>query len=50
MAMRKVFYGPEGIVLKHVMRLYDKENLLNYAMDLDRGEKMVYSLYSKRAT
>ena len=35
MAMRKVFYGPEGIMLKHVMRLYDKESLLNYARDLD---------------
>lgn len=35
MAMRKVFYGPEGIMLKHIMRLYDKESLLNYASDLD---------------
>ncbi|MBD5482615.1 MAG: hypothetical protein HDR15_08890 [Lachnospiraceae bacterium] len=35
MAMRKVFYGPEGIMLKHIMRLYDKESLLNYARDLD---------------
>ena len=35
MAMRKVFYGPEGIMLKHIIRLYDKESLLNYARDLD---------------
>lgn len=35
MAMRKVFYGPEGIMLKHVLRLYDKESLLNYARDLE---------------
>lgn len=35
MAMRKVLYGPEGIMLKHVLRLYDKESLLNYARDLD---------------
>ena len=35
MATRKVFYGPEGIMLKHVMRLYDKESLLNYARDLE---------------
>ena len=35
MAMRKVFYGQEGIMLKHIMRLYDKESLLNYASDLD---------------
>lgn len=34
MAMRKVFYGPEGIMLKHILRLYDKESLLNYARDL----------------
>lgn len=35
MAMRKVFYGPEGIMLKHILRLYDKESLLNYARDLE---------------
>lgn len=35
MAMRKVFYGPEGIMLKHVLRMYDKESLLNYARDLE---------------
>lgn len=35
MAMRKVFYGPEGIMLKHIMRMYDKESLLNYAKDLE---------------
>lgn len=35
MAARKVFYGPEGIMLKHIMRMYDKESLLNYARDLD---------------
>lgn len=28
MAMRKVFYGPEGIMLKHVLRMYDKESHL----------------------
>lgn len=35
MAMKKVFYGPEGIMLHHIMRLYDKESLLNYAGDLE---------------
>ncbi len=35
MAMRKVFYGPEGIMLKHVLLMYDKESLLNYARDLE---------------
>ena len=35
MAMRKVFYGPEVIMLRHVLRMYDKESLLNYARDLD---------------
>lgn len=35
MAMRKVLYGPEGIMLKHILKLYDKESLLNYARDLD---------------
>ncbi len=35
MAMRKVFYGPEGIMLKHVLRMYDKESLLNYARALE---------------
>lgn len=35
MAMRKVFYGPEGIMLNHIMRMYDKESLLNYARDLE---------------
>lgn len=35
MAMRKVFYGPEGIMLKHVLMMYDKESLLNYARDLE---------------
>ena len=35
MAMRKVFYGPEGIMLRHVLRMYDKEILLNYARDLE---------------
>lgn len=35
MAMRKVFYGPEGIMLKHVLMMYDKESLLNYAKDLE---------------
>lgn len=33
--MRKVFYGPEGIMLKHILRMYDKESLLNYARDLE---------------
>lgn len=28
-------YGPEGIMLNHIMRLYDKESLLNYARDLE---------------
>lgn len=31
MAMRKVFYGLEGILLKHMLRVYDKQSLLNYA-------------------
>lgn len=31
MAMRKVYYGPEGIKLNHIMKLYDKQSLLNYA-------------------
>ena len=35
MAMRKVFYGPKGIMLKHILRMYDKESLLNYARDLE---------------
>ncbi len=35
MAMRKVFYGSEGIMLKHILRMYDKESLLNYARDLE---------------
>lgn len=35
MAMRKVFYGPEGIMLKHVLMMYDKESLLIYARDLE---------------
>ena len=35
MAMRKVFYGPEGIMLKYILRMYDKESLLNYARDLE---------------
>lgn len=34
MAMRKVFYGPEGIMLSHILKLYDKQSLLNYARDL----------------
>lgn len=34
MAVRKVFYGAEGIMLKHIMRLYDKQSLLSYARDL----------------
>lgn len=34
MAMRKVFYGPEGIMLSHILRMYDKESLLVYAKDL----------------
>lgn len=34
MAMSKVFYGPEGIMLNHILRLYDKQSLLNYAGDL----------------
>lgn len=33
--MRKVFYGSEGIMLKHILRMYDKESLLNYARDLE---------------
>lgn len=33
-AMRKVLYGPEGIMLSHIMKLYDKQSLLNYASDL----------------
>lgn len=32
--MRKVLCGPEGIMLSHVMKLYDKQSLLNYARDL----------------
>ena len=32
--MRKVLYGPEGIMLSHIMKLYDKQSLLNYASDL----------------
>ena len=32
--MRKVFYGPEGIMLSHIMKLYDKQSLLNYANEL----------------
>lgn len=35
MAMRKVFYGPEGIMIKYILRMYDKESLLNYARDLE---------------
>lgn len=35
MAMRKVFYGPDGITLKHVLLMYDKESLLNYARALE---------------
>lgn len=35
MAMRKVFYGPDGIMLKYILRMYDKESLLNYARDLE---------------
>lgn len=27
MAMRKVFYGPEGIMLSHVLRTYDKQSI-----------------------
>lgn len=34
MSMRKVLYGPEGIMLSHIMKLYDKQSLLNYANDL----------------
>lgn len=34
MAMRKVFYGPEGIKLWHTLMMYDKESLLNYAGNL----------------
>lgn len=34
MAMRKVFYGPEGIMLSHIMKTYDKQSLLYYASDL----------------
>ncbi len=34
MSMRKVLYGPEGIMLSHIMKLYDKQSLLNYASDL----------------
>lgn len=34
MSMRKVFYGPEGIMLSHIMKLYDKQSLLNYANEL----------------
>lgn len=33
--MRKVFYGPDGIMLKYILRMYDKESLLNYARDLE---------------
>ena len=34
MSMRKVLYGSEGIMLSHIMKLYDKQSLLNYASDL----------------
>lgn len=34
MSMRKVLYGPEGIILSHIMKLYDKQSLLNYASEL----------------
>lgn len=34
MAMRKVLYGPEGIMLSHIMKTYDKQSLLDYASDL----------------
>lgn len=34
MAMQKVYYGPEGIMLSHILRLYDKESLMNYARNL----------------
>lgn len=34
MAMRKVFYGSEDIMLKHILRLYDKQSLWNYACAL----------------
>lgn len=34
MSMRKVLYGPEGITLAHIMKLYDKQSLLYYASDL----------------
>lgn len=32
--MRKVYYGPEGIMLSHILRMYDKESLLIYAREL----------------
>lgn len=35
MAMRKVYYGPEGITLKHIMCCYDKASLLDYAKTLE---------------
>ncbi len=34
MAMRKVYYGPEGIMLSHILRMYDKESLSIYAREL----------------
>ncbi len=35
MAMRTVLYGPEGIMLKHMMLLYNKEDLVSYAKVLE---------------
>ena len=34
MSMRKVYYGPEGIMLHHILKAYDKESLVNYAKQL----------------
>ena len=34
MAMRKVSYGPERIMLSHILRMYYKESLLIYAREL----------------
>lgn len=35
MAMKKVYYGQEGVMLTHILRLYDKESLMNYARALE---------------
>lgn len=54
MAMKKVIYDPENMMLKHVLRMHDKDNLLGYARDLEikkisklRKEDLVDKIVSK---